>query len=168
MRPNVIRSIVLCFAASAVLSACFRAAQAPVAAAPAEPRHVTTLKEVHKAPRYVTALFASNLVDEDVEWWVAGDSTTLPWAGTRRGVAGIDDFSRVLGQHMRYAGFEVREYIVTQTRVVAVIFAHGTARATGKAFASEVVRIYDFENGRIKKVRSFYDTRAYNRALQGN
>lgn len=141
---------------------------APLPAIPSELAHVTALKEVHEASRYTTALRASNLVSEDLEWWVAGDSSLLPWAGTRRGVGGIDDFSRTLGQHMRYAGFEVREYIVTPTQVAAVIFAHGTARATGKPFASEVVRIYDFENGKITRVRSFYDTAAYARAIEAN
>lgn len=139
---------------------------AAVTPAPAEPRHLTLLKQVHQAPRYTTALLEADLVSPQVTWWVAGDSTRLPWAGTRHGTAGIDDFSRVLGQHMRYAGFTVREYLVAEDQVTVVIFAHGTARATGKPFASDVVRIYDFQSGRITRVRSFYDTDAYARALQ--
>lgn len=164
----MIRIAILSIILPAVMAGCAASRHASLASAIVEAAHVTALKEVHKAPSYTTALRAANMVAEDVEWWVAGDSVTLPWAGTRRGTAGIDDFSRVLGRHMRYAGFEVREYIVTPTQVAALIFAHGTARATGKPFASEVVRIYDFENGKIKRVRSFYDTGAYARAMQAN
>lgn len=159
---------ILMLVAFLVVPGCSSSRQAPPPPVVRETPHMAALREVHKAPRYTAALRASGIVDEDLEWWAAGDSTLLPWAGTRRGLAGIDDFSRVLGQHMRYAGFEVREYIITPTQVAAVIFAHGTARATGKPFASEVVRIYDFENGKIKRVRSFYDTGAYARAMQTN
>lgn len=137
-------------------------------AVPSEPRNLTLLKQVHRAPRYTHALLEADLVARDVEWWVAGDSVRLPWAGTRRGVSGIDSFSRILGQHMRYEGFEVREYVVTEDRIAVVIYAHGTARATGKPFASEVVRVYDFRDGKIVRVRSFYDTDAYARAMQAN
>lgn len=138
----------------------------PAVVNPPEPRHVTLLKQVHRAPRYTRALLEADLVAPDVEWWVAGDSVRLPWAGTRRGVTGIDDFSRILGQHMRYAGFEVREYLIAENRVAVVIYAHGTARATGRSFASEVVRVYDFRDGKIVRVRSFYDTGAYAWAMQ--
>lgn len=162
----MIRAIAAMFTIVIGVAGCVAPQPTANGAAPAELPHIAALKEVHKAPRYIAALRAANLVHADVEWWAAGDSASLPWAGTRRGVGGIDDFSRVLGQHMRYAGFEVREYVVTPTQVVAVIFAHGTARATGKPFASEVVRIYDFQNGLIVRVRSFYDTSAYARALQ--
>jgi ketosteroid isomerase-like protein len=42
-----------------------------------------------------------------------------------------------------------------------------TARATGKHFASEVVRIWTFRDGKATRVRSYYDTHSYAVALTG-
>lgn len=41
-----------------------------------------------------------------------------------------------------------------------------TRAARGGSFASEVVRVYDFRDGKIVRVRSFYDTGAYAWAMQ--
>lgn len=144
-----------------------RAAARPADAvvAPPAPAFVDRLRAVHRAANYVDALLAADLLAPDVEWWAAGDSTRLPWAGTRRGADGIRDFSRVLGRHMRYTAFAMREYVVGADQVAVTIDAGGTARATGRPFASAVVRLYDVRDGRIVRVRSFYDTDAYARAM---
>jgi ketosteroid isomerase-like protein len=49
--------------------------------------------------------------------------------------------------------------------VVEIIAAAGHARATGRPFASEVVRVWGFREGKAVRVRSCYDTYAYAAAL---
>ena len=132
--------------------------------ATAEQANLVLVKRINGAPGYARAAQTEHMTD-DVEWWAAGDSVRLPWAGTRRGLAGVSDFTRTLRQHMKYDGFEARQFIAEGDRIAVVIFAHGKATLTGKSFASDVVRVYDFRDGKIARVRSFYDTDAYARAM---
>jgi uncharacterized protein len=105
------------------------------------------------------------LLDDGVEWWVAGDPAVFPWAGTFRGHDGVRQWSAALNAAMEYRRFELLEIFGTGDRVVEVIAAGGNARATGSPFASEVVRIWTFRGPSATVVRSFYDTHGYAAAL---
>src|SRR5215203_172989 len=87
-----------------------------------------------------TSLF--DLLAPEVEWLVAGSPEVLPWAGVFRGPDGVT--------------------------VIEIVLAGGRARATGSAFESEVVRIWTFRGNEAIRVRSFYDTGAYERAVLGS
>ena len=110
-------------------------------------------------------LFA--LLDEHVEWEVLGPPDLFPWAGTHRGHDAVRRWFEVLNAAMAYEQFELRELHGDGETVVEVIAASGTARATGMPFASEVVRIWTFHEGKAVRVRSYYDTHAYAVALTG-
>jgi ketosteroid isomerase-like protein len=73
----------------------------------------------------------------------------------------------VLDEHMEYERFEPLEFLADGDTVIEIVFAAGRARATGRSFQSEVVRIWTFRDGKAVRVRSFYDTDAYSRALGG-
>lgn len=45
-------------------------------------------------------------------------------------------------------------------------FLPGVERATGDSFRSEMVRLYTFRDGKIVRVRNYYDTDSYARAVQ--
>ena len=108
-----------------------------------------------------------DLVADDVEWYVLGSPEELPWAGTFRGKDGVRRWMRVLDEHMEYERFEPLELFADGDTVIEIVFAAGRARATGRSFQSEVVRIWTFRDGKAVRVRSFYDTDAYSRALVG-
>lgn len=116
----------------------------------------------------IQRLRESGRLAADAEWWVAGDSTVLPFAGTRRGLAGIAEFQQRLVATMRYDRVELREYLVSGDQVAAIFLGEGIARGTGRPFRSEIVRLYTFSGGQIVRVRNFYDTAAYVRAVRGD
>ena len=62
---------------------------------------------------------------------------------------------------MRYDKTELKEYIVDGNQVAAIFWGEGIARSTGKPFKSEILRLYTFRDGKIIRVRNFYDTAAY-------
>ena len=123
------------------------------------------IDQLHKAKPYSRALLASPALAEDVEWWAAGLRETLPWAGTWRGRSGVAEFFRVLDAEMDYQKFDAEELISDSDHVIAVVTASGHAIRTGRPFESHIVREYLFRNGKIIRVRNFYDTAAYERAL---
>ena len=101
------------------------------------------------------------LLADDVEWWVAGPEERFPWAGSHHGPDGVRRWSELLGEHLDYAAFELVEAWQDGDTVVELVRASGTARATGKRFASDIVRIWTFRDGRVTRVRSYYDTANY-------
>jgi uncharacterized protein len=107
-----------------------------------------------------------DLVADDVEWYVLGSPDELPWAGTFRGTGGVRRWMEVLDEHMDYERFEPVEFFADGDTVIEIVFAAGRARATQRYFESEVVRIWAFRDGKAVRVRSFYDTGAYERALR--
>jgi uncharacterized protein len=110
-----------------------------------------------------TGLF--DLLDEGVEWWVAGPPDLFPWAGAFHGHAGVRQWADTLNAAMDYTRFELLEVFGAGDNVIEVIGAGGTARATGRRFDSDVVRIWTFRGSSAVRVRSFYDTYAYANAL---
>ncbi len=123
------------------------------------------IDQLHKAQPYSRALLASPALADDVEWWAAGSRETLPWAGTWRGKAGVAEFFRILSAEMDYEKFDAEELISDATHVIAVVAASGHAIRTGRPFESHIVREYLFRDGKIARVRNFYDTAAYERSL---
>lgn len=110
-----------------------------------------------------TSLF--DLLAGDVEWFVLGSTEVLPWAGVFRGRDGVAEWMQKLDAHMEYEKFEPVEFFADGDTVIEVVAAGGRARATGRTFESEVVRIWTFRGAKAVRVRSFYDTGAYERAL---
>jgi uncharacterized protein len=107
------------------------------------------------------------LLDEEVEWQALGPIDLFPWAGTHRGHDGVRRWFDRLNAAMAYERFELLELYAEDETVVEVIAAAGKARVTGLRFASEVVRIWTFHEGKAIRVRSYYDTHGYAAALLG-
>lgn len=98
---------------------------------------------------------------DEIEWWAAGDPAVLPWAGTHRGRAAVEAWFERLNAVMDYRRFEATAFIADGDEVVVVHQAGGVARATGRPFESEIVRIWTVRRGKVVRVRSYYDTHAY-------
>lgn len=98
---------------------------------------------------------------------MAGPPDRLPFAGAFRGTAGFDRWRAALNAAVKYDRFTVLEELVAGDEVIHVIDASGHALATGRAYASQVVRTFTVRGGRIVRARSYYDTAAYVDALDG-
>ncbi|CAN5149961.1 hypothetical protein BH18ACT12_BH18ACT12_09750 [soil metagenome] len=88
------------------------------------------------------------LLDEEVEWQALGPIDLFPWAGTHRGHDGVRRWFELLNAAMAYERFELLELYPADEAIVEVIAAAGKARATGAPFASDVVRVWTFHDGK--------------------
>ena len=129
------------------------------------PSNRAIIEELHRQPAYTKALLALPALSDDVDWWAAGSRDRLPWAGEWRGRAGVQEFFQVLGREMKYEKFAAEELVAEGDRVIAIVSASGHAVRSGRPFESHIIREYQFREGRIVRVRNFYDTAAYERAL---
>lgn len=123
------------------------------------------IEKLHEARPYSRALLGSPALSEEIEWWAAGSRERLPWAGTWHGKAGVQEFFRILNAEMKYQKFEAEELISGGNRVIAIVSAGGHAIRSRRPFESQIVREYTFREGKIVRVRNFYDTAAYERSL---
>ena len=133
---------------------------------PAESENLRLIRQFHDAGTSIQKLRDSGLLAEEVEWWVAGPKEVLPFAGTWRGHAAVAEFHRLLGETVRYDQTVVKKYLVDGDDVAAIFLGSGIARLTGRSFESEILRLYTLQQGRIVRVRNYYDTAAYVRAVQ--
>ncbi len=109
----------------------------------------------------------ADLLDSQAEWWAAGDRKSLPWAGTFIGPAGFREFLGSLRGALEYQQFDIIETIDGGHTLAQIIQAAGVCRANGRRFESVIARTFEEGGGRIIRVRSLYDTAAYERALRG-
>ncbi|MGI9077489.1 MAG: nuclear transport factor 2 family protein [Gemmatimonadaceae bacterium] len=134
---------------------------------PLEQQHLAVVRGIHEGSGIIRRARESGILADSVEWWVAGPPGVLPFAGTWRGIAGIAEFERQLGATMRYDRVELRRYLVSGDDVAALFLGAGVAKATGRPFESEIVRLYTFRDGKVVRVRNYYDTAAYVAAVRG-
>lgn len=133
-----------------------------------ELRNLRHIQHIHEPGLGLVRRFReSGLLADSAEWWVAGPREILPFAGSWRGIDGIVEFEKQLGATMRYDKVEIRQYFVSGNEVIAVFLGEGAARATGKPFRGEIVRVYSFSADKVVRVRNYYDTWAYVRAVRG-
>jgi uncharacterized protein len=134
-----------------------------------ETRELAVVRWIHEGSGIIQRFRDSGALADSVEWVVPGPPDVLPFAGTWRGLVGIAEFQQRLDATMRYDRVELREYLVSANSVAAVFLGEGVARATGRPFLSEILRLYTFDpgTGRIVRVRNFYDTAAYVAAVRG-
>ena len=134
---------------------------------PLEERHLAVVRGIHEGRGIIQRARESGILADSAEWWVAGPPEVLPFAGTWRGIAGIVEFERRLDATMRYDRVELRRYLVSGDDVAALFLGAGVAKATGRPFESEIVRLYTFSAGKVVRVRNYYDTAAYVAAVRG-
>lgn len=136
---------------------------------PQEARDLAVVRWIHEGQGIIRRFRESGALADSIEWVVPGPRDVLPFAGTWRGFAGLEAFQAALDRTMRYDRVDLREYIVSANTVGAVFFGEGIARATGRPFQSEILRLYTFDpaTGRIVRVRNFYDTHTYVAAVLG-
>ena len=134
---------------------------------PLEQQHLAVVRGIHEGRGIIQRARESGILADSVEWWVAGPPEVLPFAGTWRGIAGIAEFERRLDAAMRYDRVELRRYLVSGDDVAVLFLGAGVAKATGRPFESEIVRVYTFRGGKVLRVRNYYDTAAYVAAVRG-
>ncbi len=135
---------------------------------PQEARELAIIRWIHEGSGIIQRFRESGALADNVEWIVPGPSNVLPFAGTWRGLSGVAEFARLLDATMRYDRVELQEYLVSANSVAAVFLGEGIARASGRPFRSEILRLYTFDSPgeRIVRVRNFYDTGAYVSAVR--
>jgi len=126
------------------------------------------IRKIHeRTGSIITAFREAGVASSDMEWWVSGPEDILPFSGTFKGLEGVADFQQKLNTTFRYDKVRIVEYIDGGNQIGVIFEGDGIARNTGRSFKSNILRLFTFVNGKVIKVRNFFDTDAYTRAYQG-
>lgn len=100
----------------------------------------------------------AELVSEQVDWFVAGDTRTVPWIGRKVGKAGAAAFYAQIREQIASEAFEVHEILAQGNRVVALGVLASRVIRTGKLIQSEFCFDFTVEQGEITRFRLFEDS----------
>jgi ketosteroid isomerase-like protein len=101
-----------------------------------------------------------DLLTEDVEWTFQGPSV-IPFAGTRHGREGVEEFFSLVGETLEFKRFEPRDFVGQGDTVVVLGYEHNLIKPTGRTFEQEWAHAYTLRDGKIAKFRALEDTAAY-------
>lgn len=124
-----------------------------------EPKNLGVIREVYAAfgagdiPRLLS------FVTPDVVW-DEPETVGVPWAGTRRGRDGVEDFFRVVAEAAEVEVFEPRAFLAAGDRVVVLGFERLRTRATGRTYEAHWAHAFTLRDGEIAHFREYADTAA--------
>lgn len=129
--------------------------------------NLQVIRKIHeRSGSIITAFREAGIASPEMEWWVSGPAEILSFSGTFKGLEGVADFQQRLNTLFRYDKVKIIEYIDGDDQIGVIFEGEGLARSTGRPFRSAILRLFTFVNGKVIKVRNFFDTDAYTRALQ--
>lgn len=102
----------------------------------------------------------AELVREDVDWYVAGDASVVPWIGRKEGREGVAEFYRQLRQQVISEKFDITDMLTNETRVVVLGELASRVKNTGKLIQTEFAFDFTVEGGQIVRFRLFEDSHA--------
>ena len=110
------------------------------------------------------------VMHDDAELEVYGPPA-IPFAGLHRGRADLERFFATVAEHIHRdpadATPAVHETIVQGDKVVAIGVDRVTSRSTGSTCESWWVHVFDLRDGKVARVREFFDTAAALEAFRG-
>lgn len=105
----------------------------------------------------------------DIDWHSPVTNTITPpvsWAKRRRNRAEVAAFFEELSRKIRT--FEMRQltFMSRDDRVVVEGSTHGVVEATGRDYLTNWVMVITLKNGKVSKLRHYYDTADIVKAFQ--
>ncbi|NJP49550.1 SnoaL-like domain-containing protein [Streptomyces sp. SBST2-5] len=96
--------------------------------------------------------------DDDVDWFIPGDASVVPWIGRKRGRAGVAEFFTQLGREARPEEFTIETIVGEGSRCVVLGHLRTKVLATGRVIRSDFAFDIEVRDGLITRYHMFEDT----------
>lgn len=98
-------------------------------------------------------------LSEDVDWLFVGRPEDVPFAGQRRGHEQMKEFFGIVGETVaEIYEFGPREVMSFDDKVLVLGHERVRVRATDRVFETDWAHLFTVREGRITRLREFYDT----------
>ncbi|AOS63793.1 nuclear transport factor 2 family protein [Actinoalloteichus hymeniacidonis] len=104
--------------------------------------------------------------DEDVDWFIPGDTSVVPWIGRKVGRAGVAEFYTQLAAGTELAHFGIDTIIGDGDRCVVLGGLRTTVLATGRVIETDFAFDVRVRDGLITRYHMFEDTWAVASAFE--
>jgi ketosteroid isomerase-like protein len=108
-----------------------------------------------------------NALSPDVDWSVNGRRKDYPLLGSWKGSNEVQKFFQGVAEHEEATDFSPREFFAAEDRVFVLGHYAWKIRKTGRAVASDWVRVFTVRAGKIAAFREFNDTAQFAEAYRG-
>src|SRR5690348_7208229 len=108
-----------------------------------------------------------DLQSENAEWLVSASPDKIPWASPGRGPKGVAIFFKTLGELLEIDAFDIKDYVESENKVVALGYQAGYVKSTGDHYEYDFVHVWELKNGKVIKFHSYFDTAYVASALAG-
>ncbi|MFJ6687036.1 nuclear transport factor 2 family protein [Streptomyces werraensis] len=98
--------------------------------------------------------------DENVDWFIPGDTSVVPWIGRKTGRNGVAEFYAQLAAMTKAEAFDVATIVGDGDRCVALGSLRTTVVATGRVIETDFAFDIEIHDGLITRYRMFEDTLA--------
>lgn len=98
------------------------------------------------------------LLTDDVDWHFVGQPEDIPFAGPRHGHQQMVGFFTIIGQTVEVLAFGPREVMAFEDKVLVLGHERVRVRATGRVFETDWAHLFTLGDGKIARLREFYDT----------
>lgn len=150
------KTIRLLLLSAVPFGAAFVMGSAPKEQAPATP--LATVQALYAAFEKGDIKAIDALIAPDATWTYYGPTDTLPFAGTRKGPAGVADFFAVVDKTLEGSIASQREMLVSGDTVIAPGWEESTVKATGGHYKVPLVHIFKVSNGKITRFEEYIDS----------
>lgn len=100
------------------------------------------------------------VLDEEIDWTFNGRPSDIPFGGHFRGHDGMLNFFGTVAQACEVLEFGPQEVMSFGNHVLSLGHERVKARATGKQFETDWAHLFTIRNGKIVRLREYYDTAA--------
>ena len=102
----------------------------------------------------------AEVMADDIEWVSPGDPADDPNAGTFKGKEAVLGWFGNFASTLDFTTFEPREFIAQNDKVVSLVYAESTARATGRGLVNHEAHVWTFRDGKLARFQNYQDTAA--------
>ncbi|MFZ0546504.1 MAG: nuclear transport factor 2 family protein [Candidatus Promineifilaceae bacterium] len=106
------------------------------------------------------------LLDENVDWHFNGRPQDIPFAGRWQGHIRIVDLFRTIDLNCDVLEFGPDEVLIFDNHVLSLGYERVRVKATGREFETNWAHLFTLKDGRVVRLREFYDTAAMANALR--
>jgi ketosteroid isomerase-like protein len=106
------------------------------------------------------------LLDEDVDWYFNGRPQDIPFAGHWQGHTRMADFFQTVTTTCDILEFGPDEVLIFGNHILSLGYERVRVKTTGREFESNWAHLFTVKEGRIIRLREFYDTAAMVDALK--
>ncbi len=104
---------------------------------------------------------------DDIDWWFFGAPEDVPFAGRYQGKEQVLGFFQTVGQNSEVLQFGPEdEPIATGDSVVVAGVERVKATPTGKLWETHWLHNFTFRDGKVYRIREYYDTAGIARAFR--